>query len=69
MYKVVELKSGKCRIKPGAINKLGKNIKIRFGRGKNFDYKYITENKAIVYKKGIQFTLNRKELDKYFYIY
>ena len=32
------LKRGKCRIKPGAINKLGKNIKSKFGRGKNFDY-------------------------------
>lgn len=35
------LKQGKCKIKPGAINKLGKNIKLKFGRGKNFDYTYI----------------------------
>lgn len=69
MDKVVELKSGNCRIKPGAINKLGEGIKLRFGRGKNFYYKYITETKVIVHKKNIQILLNAKELEKYFYIY
>ena len=69
MDKVVELKSGNCRIKPGAISKLGESIKLKFGRGKNFYYKYITETKVIVYKKSIQIMLNAKELEKYFYIY
>lgn len=63
------LKQGKCRIKPGAINKLGKKIKLKFGRGKNFDYTYITETKVIVYKKGTQVILNGEELEKYFYVY
>ena len=63
------LKRGKCRIKPGAINKLVKNIKSKFGRGKNFDYTYITETKVIVYKKGIQVILNGEELEKHFYVY
>lgn len=69
MDEAAALKNGRCRIKPGSINKLVKGINLKCGRGKNFDYKYISESKVIVYKKGINFMLNTKELEKYFYIY
>lgn len=39
---------------------------LNFGRGKKFQYIYITDNKIRVFKTGIQLVVNQEEFNKYF---
>ncbi|CEN81384.1 Uncharacterised protein [[Clostridium] sordellii] len=59
-------KKGNCKIKTGASKKLGGII--NFGRGKNYEYKFLSKSRVLVYKKGIEFIVNDKEFSEFFEI-
>ncbi|MEG2983825.1 MAG: hypothetical protein RR835_03930 [Peptostreptococcaceae bacterium] len=58
------MKFGNCRIKSGASKNLNKIL--GFGRGKQYEYKFLSENKVLVYKKGTVFLVSDEDLVKYF---
>lgn len=60
------IKKGNCKIKTGASKKLGGII--NFGRGKNYEYKFLSKSRALIYKKGIEFIINDKEFSDCFEI-
>ena len=39
---------------------------LNFGRGKKFEYQYITNNRIRILKKGIQLIMDEKDFSKYF---
>ena len=42
--------------------------RIKFGRGKKFEFKFISEDKVLVYKKGVELVLTKDEFYKNFEI-
>lgn len=57
------MKSGRCRIKTKYIH-----IYLNLGRGKRFNFKFITNYKVLVYKKGIDLYMSDKEFYRCFEI-
>ena len=41
---------------------------LNFGRGKKFEYQYITGNRVRIFKKGIQLIMSKEELNNNFEI-
>lgn len=56
----LESTEGRCKIKPNKMRKIKKYI--NFGRGKVFDYKYISSNNVILTKKGIDIYMTKDDM-------
>lgn len=60
-------KNGNCKIKLGVIKKL--RGRVNFGRGKKYEYKFLSEHKVLIYnKKGLEFIISNIEFINYFEI-
>lgn len=57
-------KKGNCKIKPGASKKL--KGRVNFGRGKKYEYKFLSEHRVLIYKKGLEFIISDREFINYF---
>lgn len=55
---------GKCNLKYEKMNEL--RAQVEFGRGKRFEYKVITNNLVLIFKKGIEFYLTEEQFRNYF---
>lgn len=56
----IEVKEGRCKIKPNKMKRVKKQI--HFGRGKVFNYKYISSERVIITKKGIDIYMTKDEM-------
>ena len=59
---------GKCRIKPNKFKELRKHLVLECGRGKNFQYKFISDGIVNVYRKNVSCYLTKQQLEDYFEI-
>lgn len=57
------MKTGKCKIRKNVSKKINQ---LNFGRGKKFEYQYITNSRIRISKKGIQLIMDEKDFSKYF---
>lgn len=60
------MRVGKCKVKPNSAHKIKKAFES--GRGKKFNFKFITDDKVIVFKKGVECFITATELNDYFEI-
>ena len=52
------METGKCKIRKNVSKKINQ---LNFGRGKKFEYQYITNNRIRIFKKGIQLIMDEKD--------
>ena len=61
----MNFKTGKCKLKKNVSKKINQ---LNFGRGKKFEYQYITGTRVRIFKKGIQLIMSKEEFNNNFEI-
>ena len=61
----MNFKTGKCKLKKNVSKKINQ---LNFGRGKKFEYQYITGNRVRIFKKGIQLIMSNEKFNNNFEI-